>query len=142
MAYDSFNSFVVVVHTKVQPTDEEWDEYIEFNRINGHDRGVITRYLVVTEGGAPTAAQRKIFHDAITPLLKQNPNVMRTAVVTPSTFVRGVISALSVVNPIFRAFSPNEMKEAYAYLGVPSVYIGDIEELIAMLRASLRRHDY
>lgn len=142
MAYDSINSFVVVVHTKAPPTDEEWDEYIEFNRANGVERGVITRYLVVTEGGAPTAAQRKLFHDAVTPLLQKYPNVLRTAVVTPSTFVRGVMSALSLVNPIFRGFSPNEINDAYEYLSVPSVYRGDLEELVATLRASLKQPIY
>jgi hypothetical protein len=139
MAYDRINAFVVVVHNKLPPTDEEWDEYIEFNKSYGGDQGVITRFLVVTDGGAPTAAQRKILHDAAAPLLKQYPNAMRTAVVTPSTFVRGVMNALSLmlVKPMFRGFSPNEMHKAYTFLGVPPVYISDIEEMIAYLRASL-----
>ncbi|MCK6589854.1 MAG: hypothetical protein L6Q76_19960 [Polyangiaceae bacterium] len=141
MAYDSINSFVVVVHTKAPPTDEEWNEYIEFNRANGVERGIVTRYLVVTEGGAPTARQRKLLHDALSPLLEQYPNVIRSAIVTPSTFVRGVANAMGLVNPIIRGFSPNEMQKAYAYLGVPSAYMSDIEEIIASLRASLRRHD-
>ncbi len=139
MAWGRVNAFVVVVHEKLPPSDEEWDEYIQFNLDSGVEHGLNVRYLVVTEGGAPTAPQRKTFHDALTPLLKKRPDFMRGAIVTPSTFVRGVVTAMSLVNPVMKAFSPAEIKASYAYLGVPEAYVGLIEALVASLKASLRR---
>jgi hypothetical protein len=138
MVWGSVNAFVVVVHGKDTPTDEEWNEYLQFNLDMGSEHGVNVRSLAVTEGGAPTAAQRKTFHDAATRLLKKHPGVVRGAVVTPSTFVRGVVTAMSLVNPMIKAFSPAEMKECYAYMGVPEAYAGRVDALIASLKASLR----
>jgi hypothetical protein len=78
-------------------------------------------------------------HEAITPIVQRNPTLMRSAIVTPSTFVRGIVAAMHLVNPIFQAFSPDDMKGAYAYLGIPPAYFRDVEAMIASLKAQLRQ---
>jgi hypothetical protein len=138
MAWGSVNAFVVVVHTSEPLSDEEWDGYLQFCLGAGVEHGVKMSYLAVTEGGAPNTAQRRRFHDLVTPILEKHPGFMRGAIVTPSTFVRGVVTAMSLVNRVYKAFSHSEMKESYAYLGVPAGYIGQVEALIVSLKASLR----
>jgi hypothetical protein len=138
MAFGEVNFYIILVHNKHTPTDEEWSEYIQFNLARGTAHGVLSRFLVVTEGGSPSSAQRKAMHDTITPILKKKPTVIRSAIVTPSTFVRGVVTAMHLINPIFKAFSPGDMKEAYAYLGIPPAYFGEIEAMTTSLKAQLR----
>lgn len=138
IAFDEVNTYVILVHNKHAPTNEEWSEYIQFNTARGMAHGRLSPYLIVSEGGAPTGAQRRAMHDAITPVLQRNPTLMRSAIVTPSTFVRGIVAAMHLVNPIFQAFSPDDMESAYAYLGIPPAYFRDVEAMIASLKAQLR----
>ena len=138
IAFGEVNTYVILVHNKHTPTNEEWNEYIQFNFARGTTHGVLSHFLVVTEGGSPSSAQRKAMHDAITPILQKKPTVIRSAIVTPSTFVRGIVTAMHLINPIFKAFSPDDMKGAYAYLGIPPAYFGEIEAMIASLKAQLR----
>jgi hypothetical protein len=137
MAYGRVNAFIVVVHTKESPTDDEWKQYLDFCLEIGGLQGTITRYLVITRGGAPTAKQRKQMHDLVSEALRRNPQVLKGAIVTPSTFVRGIVNAMSLVEPVYRAFSPAEIARAYEYIGVPPGYIGELERMITSLEAEL-----
>ena len=138
MAFGRVNAFVVVVHNRCPPTDEEWREYLESVHVIGVDHGTIARYLIVTEGGAPTFAQQKAVNDKLSLVRDRHPNALQTAVVTPSTFVRGIVTALSLVHPVYRAFTPQNTHGAYEYLGIPPAYFGELEALVASLKAQLR----
>jgi hypothetical protein len=138
MAFGVVNAYVVVVHNEHAPTDEEWAEYVQLNGSLGTDHGVTTHYLIVTDGGSPSAAQRKVLFDVIGPILKKHPTVMRCAVITSSTFTRGIVSAMHIIHPSLRAFSPADLGSAYTYLGIPPAYVREIEALIASLKARLR----
>lgn len=139
MAFGIIDVFVVVVHNDQTPSDDDWRAWVEWNHKNVVEKGLIGRYLIVSEGGAPTAAQRKMLHETMAPPLKKDPAWIKTAVVTPSTFVRGVMTAMSWLDPIFRAFSPQDIASAYKYLGIPPDYHPGIERMIASLRAEIRR---
>jgi hypothetical protein len=139
MAFGAVNAFVILVHNKHPPTDDEWKDYLQFSVARGLSYGVTSRYLVLSEGGAPSTSQRRTLADAIAPILQKNPSAMRTAIVTSSTFVRGVVTAMRLFEPIYQAFSPDDMKGAYAYLGITPAYFREIEAMIAALKAQLRQ---
>src|SRR5688500_15625082 len=52
MAYSLYHSVLVAVHTKDNPTDEEWSGYVDFGR---KQMGKYTSSLVISEGGGPNA---------------------------------------------------------------------------------------
>jgi hypothetical protein len=71
--------------------------------------------LVYSLGGSPSATQRT----EMTRSLRSRLNVHRTAVVTSSPLVRGVVTAINwFVRPELRspAFAPNELDAAFDYL--------------------------
>ncbi len=138
MAFGQVNAFVVVVHNKHSPTDEEWSEYLQTVHVLGIDHGTLTRYLILTEGGAPTFAQRKALNNTLLLVRSRHPTALQTAIVTPSTFVRGVVKALSQLHPVYRVFAPQDMHAAYACLGIPPAYFDEVEALIRSLKAELR----
>lgn len=139
MAFGKVNDFIVVVHNKHAPGDDEWDAYMQFNVAHSVEQGTIIRLLVFTEGGAPTAVQRRLMHSALSPSLAKakHPGLIRVAVISPSTFVRGVATAMSLLDPVYRSFSPADIGAAYTYVGVPHTYISNIEALVAELKAQL-----
>jgi hypothetical protein len=65
--------------------------------------------LVITDGGAPSTAQRKalaeVTHAAKFPV----------AVISTNPLVRGAITAISWVNPAIKAFAPSRWADAVAY---------------------------
>jgi hypothetical protein len=76
---------MVVVHTDVTPTDEDWDKVMSMILEHGKD----TKNLLVysTEAG-PTAAQRSRFADTLRKI-----GDLQTIVMTNSRLVRGSITA-------------------------------------------------
>jgi hypothetical protein len=134
MAYGNVDSFIIVVHTKETPTDAEWDAYLEFCMGVGM---TFVRCLVVTRGGAPTSAQRRRMHEVVADARRSNPQALRGAIVTPSTFVRGVVNAMSLIEPVYKAFAPAEIGRAYEYIGVPQRCVREIDQLVASLEAEL-----
>lgn len=136
MVFATINQFTVAVHTKNSPNDDEWDEYL-----TAHapyiERGVAMRVLVVTEGGAPTALQRMKMNDLVADWMRRNPDCIRTAIITRSAFVRGVVTAIGWFRPIARAFGPDHLEQALAYLEVPPNYAQEIQQIIPKLKAKL-----
>jgi hypothetical protein len=88
-AYGRVDRFVVVVHGDEPPTDEVWKEYIEYTFSGAVARDVV-RHLVVTEGASPTSAQRKLLQEKTADFLDADPMSVRAAIVTTSTFARGI----------------------------------------------------
>ena len=63
MAFSLFKrSLFLVLHTKDNPTDEEWTEYIKFTEQNMKQ---ITSTMILTEGGGPNATQRGLLNDTL-----------------------------------------------------------------------------
>jgi hypothetical protein len=136
MVFGTIGQFTVVVHAKGPPTDEEWDEYLKAHAPY-FERGMSMRFLVLTRGGAPTAVQRMKMNDMVAGWQKINPDCVRTAIVSDSQLVRGVVTAISWFRPIARAFSPDHLKQALAFLEVPPKHNAEIEQLIPKLKAKL-----
>lgn len=109
MVFKLIGNCLLMVHNADPPTQEDADAFLRM--LKAHD---VTRLrsLVLTEGGAPTAAQRKQFNE-----LLDGRNHL-TAVVTDRTMVRGIVTAFSWFNPKIKAFPPESMEDALRYLEI------------------------
>lgn len=107
---------VCALHSKRSPSDAEWDEYLGHVRdARELTRGGISAVnaVVVTDGGAPDAAQRKRLADVVRgwePL---------AAVISESLLVRGVVTALAWLGMSVRFFPVNEVSAALSWAAVP-----------------------
>jgi hypothetical protein len=127
----SIKEIFVVAHADAPPTNEEWvatlDQYRKLADI------AKARILVFTEGGAPNTLQR----DQLNKLFQgRHP---KTAVVTGSRMVRGVVTAVSWFNPQTRAFAPNDLEGALAHLNVEPSERSQVLALAAEVQAEIRR---
>lgn len=136
MAFGNVEKFLVAAHTKLAPGEEEWEGWMEFC-LRAVRPGEVMKVLIVTEGGAPSAAQRQVMNEKLSPYVIENPNALRNAIVTSSAFVRGVVTALSWFHPGHCAFSPANMDDAMAYLEVPVELRAELRLLVRTLQAQL-----
>jgi hypothetical protein len=115
MGYKLFKQrFLLLIHTKENPTDDEWKVYLTdvrqwFDKIEG--------FLVISEGGGPNTLQRGEMNDV---LESKKRGAFKTAVVSLSRLVRGIVTALSWFNPGIKAFSTLNVSQALEYLEVPA----------------------
>jgi hypothetical protein len=107
---------ILSLHTSVNPTPESWLRYLDVLRaVLKEHRGNVDelRSLVISDGGAPNAAQRKQVMDVV----HGKPN--KIGVITNSLdnpLKRGVATALTWLNPAFRAVLPARWSEIFAHL--------------------------
>jgi hypothetical protein len=139
-AYGRVDRFVVVVHGTEPPTDEVWREYIEGTFQGAAARDVV-RHLVVTEGASPTSAQRKILQEKIAEFLDADPMSVRAAIITPSTFARGIVTAISWIVDAPKAFAPEKLEDAMQYLGIPLNHVAEIRDMVNELRTELKKEN-
>jgi hypothetical protein len=135
-AYGRVDRFVVVVHGEDPPTDDVWKEYLDYT-FNGATAKDVVRHLVVTRGASPTSAQRKLLQERASVLLDENPISVRAAIVTPSTFARGVVAAISWIIDAPRAFAPDKLPDAMSYLDIPMEYYTQIQSMVKTLQGAL-----
>jgi hypothetical protein len=121
----------VAVHTAEDPCDDDWKLALEWSRTKAREPAMI-RYLVLSEGGKPNARQRAEFSKVV------GDHSIRTALVTGSVLARGAITAMSWFNADMRAFAPDNLDEAFAFLGIPSSQHDRFRSAIAELRAEMR----
>jgi hypothetical protein len=119
---------MLLVHTDRPPTDAEWEPY--YDELIKHDPDQL-RSLAFTDGGAPSGAQRKQVNDFL------KGRASRAAVVSPSTMVRGVVTALSWFNSQMKVYSPKEVDAALQYLGVSADELPLVRVEIQLLRKKL-----
>jgi hypothetical protein len=124
---------VVSLHTTLEPRPESWDRYLavlfDIKRKRGGDISHI-RNLVVSDGGAPNAQQRVRMHNEA---FDGNPN--KIAVLTNSLtnpLKRGIATAISWVNPAFKALPPERWREGLVHLdldGEQALLLDELERL-------------
>jgi hypothetical protein len=132
LVYESTPDCLVVVRGRETPTDEEWRGYLRLIERTIAET-VPARALVITLGGSPTPQQRMQLNDVLAPV----EATVRVAVLTASTYARGVVSVLSAENPGYRVFSPAEMDAALTYLGVRPSLTPALLEVVDRLRAQV-----
>ncbi|MFS8069916.1 MAG: STAS/SEC14 domain-containing protein [Byssovorax sp.] len=125
---------LVVCQAREAAADDEWDQYME--AMARHVEATAKpRVLVITAGGSPTPEQRKRLELIIHPHLAR----IKFAIVTDSTFARGVVKAIRLFYPFCQAFALKEMDEALRFLDLRSVDILEVTRHAEELRASLSR---
>ncbi len=130
MAYRTVHGVFCVAHGSSNPSDEEWKAYLDYYL--AHEPECL-RTLVVTDGGGPNAKQR----GDTAKLIQSSPT--RVAIVSSSTFVRGVATALSWFNKRVQAFSDTEMDRALSYLEVTDNLARVITAELKTLQATITR---
>ena len=118
----------LVVYGAANPTDEEWDEYLDLVKRHGIER---TMQLIFTDGGEPSAPQRRVLNELL------GGRTVPVAVVSGSVRVRGTVTALSWFNRKIRAFPPSALRDALAYLEIPVSRTELIEREMRRLRLEL-----
>ena len=102
-------SLVIVVHSDTQPTDEEWDAYLD--DISGEIKGV-KGVLVYAEKVGPSAPQRARSNEAF----KRAGVDVKIAIMTGSRAVRGMVTALGwALGSNIKAFTTKDFAGAVKY---------------------------
>lgn len=114
---DATSALLLGVHGAPAPTDEEWDHYCSW--IAGVLAHPNPGCMVMSDGGAPTSAQRER-------LRRHLGNTCWTAVITDKAMVRGVVTAIRWFNPKVCAFAPWELREAFKFVGVGAAQIPSV----------------
>jgi hypothetical protein len=89
------------------------------------------RTIVLTDGGSPNPVQRKEMADLFKGVAPP------TCVVSSSPLVRGMTTALGWFNPNIKSVSPENLKDAFVYLGIPAAQEERVRLEIRRLRAEL-----
>ena len=116
MAFAYVDGVLLAVHPAANPSEPEWEAYIRFCE---QLPKTCRRTLAVTAGGGPNAVQRKLLQERyLRAFVNDKMNPMKVAVVTNSSIVRGIVTALNWFNPNTSAFPADAIHEALRYLGV------------------------
>lgn len=131
MIFRTVSRIHIAAHGREPPSDEEWTAYLVDIKANLRD---IDAIIVLTAGGAPTAAQR----EATSKFWAGEPRRPRIAVVTPSVFVRTIVTAMSwAMGQQIRAFSVEDLEGACSYLTLTIEQRRRVREEIARLQREL-----
>jgi hypothetical protein len=106
---------VICLHTKADPPTEAWEDMLRrlWSLLSAAPDTRQVRMLVVTGGGGPDAKQRAQLKDVWA------ERVIKVAVVVPgrgNPLKRGLMTALSWINPAMAFFTPEQFHAALAHL--------------------------
>jgi hypothetical protein len=120
----------VFLHNKEAPEREPWTrtmEQFEAYAIK-HERDISRLcVLVFSDGGGPDAVQR----DQLKQFYKKYGAGVRSSIISDSTLVRGVVTALSWLNPVMKAFSPKDLRAALNHIGLGEKAGPEVLRLVA-----------
>lgn len=133
LAFGSVSDFAVLVHDKSTPSDEEWAAWLDF-ATRYLSSGRVLRSIVVTDGGAPTPTQRQAMNKRLSDVGTTRKDANRTAIVTASAYVRGVVTALGWFSPGLCAYAPDRLDDVMDYLEVPQILRAELVALIKSLQ--------
>jgi hypothetical protein len=123
------NHLLIAVHNDHRMTHAEGRACLNaWRNVPVDDR---LRILVYTEGGGPSAAQRKDLLDCF------DGRTIPTAILSDGAIVRGMATALSWFNKSIRPFPRSKMEEALEYLGVPRTEWDTVRREVACLHREL-----
>jgi hypothetical protein len=118
----------VVAYGKMDPTNDEWMEYMQLVEHRGLARA---KQLIYTAGGSPNSAQRKILNDIL------GGQAVKVAVLSNVAAVHGVVTAMTWYNQEIRAFVANDVHGALDHLGIEGSRHPAIKVELALLRRGL-----
>lgn len=133
MAFAIVGTIIITVHSEQSPSAGEWAEYVKALKDlapSVKDQAQM-RNVVFTSGGAPNSAQRKAVNDIA------YARSVTSAIISGSQLVRTVVTAFSWFNEKVKAFSPEEIEEAFKHLRMSPYEIELVHKRLAQLRSSL-----
>jgi hypothetical protein len=131
LAFHQDGTRFYLVHSSRDADDSEFDELIASLKAASAGRQAVS-ILVMTEGGAPNSMQRARLHRAV------ERDLLNVAVLSDSTFVRGVIMAFGWTGSIrVQGFAPGAIADALAHLGWSTVTPTAAEQALAQTRRRL-----
>jgi hypothetical protein len=134
MRYQLVDDVCLLVHGEEPPTNADWGEYLGFLQTQV-SLVPSPRFLLVTDGVAPTPTQRARLNALVGKLGRPVP----TAVITHSRLARGVVAILRLFNSAIRAFAPNELSSAMEYLEIDPARRTDLLDRIVQMRIEISR---
>jgi hypothetical protein len=131
MVSGEFGQVVIAMHNHLPIEDASWDEYLNrgeriFKSVGGDLSKM--RWLTITDGAAPNAAQRNRLRTRV------GGGSTTTSVITESMVVRAVIGIFSVFIRGLRVFHPNDWESAFRYIEVPPDRQEELKNLLRTLR--------
>lgn len=120
---------VIFVSATKPASDSDWSEYVAWFRANVPP-GSSLKSIVFDRAGGPNAAQRKQVNDMTASCS------LHVAVLSPSAVGRGVVTAMNwFKKDSYRAFMPEELDSAIAYLGITGMDAAELRQTVLnMLR--------
>jgi hypothetical protein len=131
LAFTAVGGVLVLCHTSADPSDDEWETWIDRERRHEH-RAI----LIATRGGAPNSRQRARVAEATGQKSGRRPPV---ALLTDSAVTRSVMTAFGWIlgaHAPMKAFPTTALEEAVSWLAV-TVRPETVRAVMARLQASL-----
>jgi len=132
IAFGREGSCIILAIGGEAPSESEWTAYLQFLQVQ-LAIATTTRILVLAEEAPPTAVQRKKLNE----LTAQYAGAARIAVVTSSPFVRGAVTASSWFDKRYKAFAPQHLDDAMAWLEVPASHFQTVRSLAESLQSQV-----
>jgi hypothetical protein len=109
-------------------------EFTQFMKWLPQQYPQLTGMVVVRNRSVPSAAQRSLIKDY------QESNRIKTAVLTDSPLVRGVVTAIAWFGSDLATFAERNARDALSYAGISSAQLTEAERTLATLREAAARH--
>jgi hypothetical protein len=120
----------ITVHSKENPTDDEWNALLL--RIRRFDNLSEHRVIVYSAGGGPDVNQRRQMSAVF-----EGHRPPRTALLTDAVAARGIATALSWFRSDLRVFRTDQREEACGYLGLSAAETERVNSTIDRLLREL-----
>jgi hypothetical protein len=133
LAFGFVSPCFILVQGRNDPTDAEWDRYLEFLQDKLQSRRIAPRTVVYSQGGGLTPKQRKRLNEISAPYAAD----LKVAVVTKSAMTRSIVTALSWFVKGYRAFSPDDLDAALSFLDLGEATAVEVRKQISKLKLQL-----
>ena len=112
MSMTRVDHVTIQVHGKHPPSEAEWTRFCALATACHAEHGDASVGLALTDGGAPTNAQRDQLMGVV------DVRKLPTAVVGVSAGTRFVVAAISIIHPHIKAFAAGDFTSAMRHLGI------------------------
>lgn len=126
MVFERVGSTFVLLHTKAAPSDPEWNRYMDAFRALGRDLASMG-ILVLTDGGGPTSAQRRVMNE----IAADAP--ARVAIVSDAPAVRFIVSTIALFHAHIRTFGVRSLPAALEHVGVRGEHEREVRRTLERL---------
>jgi hypothetical protein len=134
LRFDIIDQVMLIVHADVAPSDGDWARLLVVRNAN---RAKLRSTLVIAP---PRASINSAQRADVVKFMKETDTGV--AVLTDSALIRGVAMAVGFLGVKVRAFAPNALTTALAFLMVPesrhAIFIHRVDALQAQLASAAR----